>query len=197
MQKTEIIHIPGLDTPYYLQNTIDFLINYYPNLFNVIKSIIGILITVSIPISILLFFGIIYSVERLKAIRKKESKILDAKVDIGYDDGKADPELSNRWEKVIILLSSSNQNDWKQAILEADIILGSLLTKIGYKGDGIGEQLKRITKGDLESIDQAWEAHKIRNMIAHDGSGFVLDYHEAKRVINLYKQVFKEFFFIQ
>lgn len=197
-QVTEVVQSPGLNVSYYLGQIFHYLTLHYPDILIWIKSIIGYLVGISIVVSIMLFFGIIYSVERLKAIRKREEKILDAKVDIGYDDKevKSDPESASRWEKVVTLISSQNQNDWKQAILEADIILGKLLTGMGYKGEGIGEQLKRVVKGDFESIDQAWEAHKIRNMVAHDGSTFTLNHHEAKRVINLYKQVFQEFFYI-
>ncbi|MEK7213802.1 MAG: hypothetical protein AAB637_01670 [Patescibacteria group bacterium] len=195
-QTTEIVNIPGLDSPYYLDQIIGFMTAYYPHLFDWFKTILGILIGLSIPISLMLFIGIIYTVERLKAIRTKEADNFDAKVDIGYDDKKGDHELSEKWEKVDTLISSQNQNDWRQAILEADIMLASILTKMGYKGDGIGEQLQRVVKGDFQTLDQAWEAHKVRNMIAHDGSNFSLDHHEAKRVINLYKQVFQEFFFI-
>ena len=78
--------------------------------------------------------------------------------------------------------------------MEADIILGEMLEKMGYvKGETIGDKLKTIEKSDFTSLDQAWEAHKIRNMIAHEGTDYILTEREAKRVVGLYEQVFKEF----
>ena len=93
-------------------------------------------------------------------------------------------------------VDSPNTSDWRQAIIEADIILGDVLTRMKYQGEGIGEQLKGANKADFKTMDQAWEAHRIRNQKAHEGSDFAMSQHEAKRVINLYKQVFEEFFYI-
>jgi hypothetical protein len=56
--------------------------------------------------------------------------------------------------------------------------------------------MKSIEKSDFNSIDMAWEAHKIRNSIAHEGSDFLLNQREAKRVIGLYEIVFREFRYI-
>ncbi|MDP6571846.1 MAG: hypothetical protein QF747_03360, partial [Patescibacteria group bacterium] len=86
--------------------------------------------------------------------------------------------------------SSDNQNDWRLAIIEADTILDDMVTTMGYKGEGIGEKLKQIEKSDFNTLDQAWDAHKVRNTIAHGGSNYVLTQREARRVIGLYKQVF-------
>ncbi len=80
--------------------------------------------------------------------------------------------------------------------MEADIILEDLLTKMGYGGDSIGEKLKKVAKGDMKTLDEAWEAHKVRNQIAHEGSNFTLNHHEAKNVIGMYRKVFEEFYYI-
>ena len=105
-------------------------------------------------------------------------------------------QTNERWEKVEKHIESQNPTDWRLAILESDIILDEMLQKMGYKGEGIGEMLKTVEKSDFLTLDAAWEAHKVRNNIAHQGSEFVMSHPEAKRVINLYKQVFEEFFFI-
>lgn len=102
-----------------------------------------------------------------------------------------------RWEKVRDHLSSENPNDWRLAIMEADIILGEMLERMSYgKGNTIGERLQTIEPSDFTTLDKAWEAHKVRNMIAHEGSDFILTQREAKRVIELYREVFHEFRYI-
>jgi|ERR1035437_10179702 hypothetical protein len=161
------------------------------------KSIIGFLVGLSIPVSLVFFIGIIISVERLKNIRAKEHIIFNTPVEQAYDaTAKGDPELSNRWKRILELVSSTNENDQRQAIIQADIILDDILNRMGYSGDGIGEKLKGVDRGDFKTLDQAWDAHKVRNMIAHEGPDFKLSQHEAKRVINLFQQVFEEFFYI-
>jgi hypothetical protein len=106
------------------------------------------------------------------------------------------PEENIRWKRIELLLKSHNSSDWRQAIIEADVMLEDMLDKMGYPGVSIGDKLKNIEESDFETLDKAWEAHKVRNRIAHDGSGHKLPYDEASRVIGLYQDVFKEFYWI-
>lgn len=101
-----------------------------------------------------------------------------------------------KWQNVLMLVSSNNAADWRQAIIEADIMLDLMLSKIGYKGESVAEKLKQIEASDFLTLNSAWEAHKVRNRIAHMGSDFVLPRNEAQRVIDLYKEVFEEFYYI-
>ena len=103
---------------------------------------------------------------------------------------------NRRWENIQSLSNSYNSNDWKQAIIESDIILDEMLRKMGYSGESIGERLKQVEQSDFTTLNQAWEAHKIRNRVAHSGSNFVMSKDEAERVIGLYKEVFSEFYYI-
>ncbi len=102
---------------------------------------------------------------------------------------------NKRWANIQSLMRSYNANDWKQAIIEADIILDEMLKRMGYKGQSIGDRLKTVEPSDFMTLDQAWEAHKFRNRIAH-GSQYVLTKDETEKVIKMYEEVFSEFFFI-
>ena len=193
-----IVNKPEFDLSYYLDQIASFFGAHSSQITSggesIVIVVIGYLIVASIVISILLVFGIVYCVERLKYIRKKEAKIYDAKVDMGYGDFKViDDKDKKRWENVTRQIESLNENDWKNAIIEADIILGELLVKLGYKGATIGEQLKRVARSDFKTIDQAWEAHKVRNQIAHEGSDFQLNQIDARRIFTMYRQIFEEF----
>lgn len=172
---------------------------WWPTAVGIGGSIVGWLVAISIPLSLFFFIGIIYCVERLKRIRKKESERFDLKVEEAFEPEpiSGDAKLAERWQKIKGEISSANPNDWRQAILEADIMLEDVLTALGYQGDGIGEKLKRVVSGDMKALNEAWEAHKIRNQIAHDGISFQLTQHEANRVINMYKKVFEEFYQIK
>ena len=103
---------------------------------------------------------------------------------------------NEKWEKVQKLMNSFNVGDWKQAIIESDIMLEEMLNKMGYKGDSIGDKLKQIEESDFVTLNKAWEAHKFRNHIAHRGMDFTFSKTEAERIIDLYKQVFEEFYYI-
>ena len=90
-------------------------------------------------------------------------------------------------------IQSNNPNDWKLAIIEADIVLDQTLKDRGYAGTSLGERLRSITPSQLGSIDDAWEAHRVRNKIAHEGADFVLTRRIADDTIARYMNVFREF----
>lgn len=197
METDASVSVPQIDLVHYVNVFLAFLVEHYPDLVSFTKATISVLVTLSFPISVMLVIGIILSIERIKKIRRLEAKYYDAHTEPAYTDAAApDPALAQRWRKVLEQVESVNENDWRQAIMEADILLEEILIKMGYQGAGVGERLLRVEPADFTTLDQAWEAHKIRNSIAHDGSNFILNQREAKRVVNLYRQVFSEFFYI-
>lgn len=103
---------------------------------------------------------------------------------------------NDRWVRVIEHINSDAPSDWRLAILECDIMLSDMLDREGYLGGTIGEKLKVANRGDFQTLDYAWEAHKIRNAIAHEGQDFELTPREARRVVGLYETVFREFDYI-
>lgn len=109
---------------------------------------------------------------------------------------KKDRPKNESWENIKTLMESRNESDWRQAIMEADIILDSMLERMGYDGDSVGDKLKQIEESDFLTLSKAWSAHRVRNKIAHGGINFYLDKNEAERVIKNYQEVFEEFYFI-
>ena len=182
----------------YFNSVVDYFNGKSGGIVTNINSVTHFWSSVSLVYCAVLSIGLMYSIAELVAIRSKEHKIMEARVVEAYKTAAqaGDKELNFRWKTILELAESQNQNDWRQAILDADSVLDQILAKGGFIGDSIGERLTNATKGDIKTLDQAWEAHKVRNMIAHDGSTFNLTQYEAKRVINLYKQVFEEFYFI-
>lgn len=98
----------------------------------------------------------------------------------------------NRWGHVMTLIESPQENDWRQAIIEADIMLDDLLSQLGYHGISVGEKLRVVDPARFRTLQNAWEAHKIRNEIAHQGSAFPLTDHVAYRTIHNYEAVMRE-----
>lgn len=146
----------------------------------------------------LFLIGIVHLTRKINMIRGEEHRALyPARTpEIGAFDTTPEKIVNKKWESILSHIESENPSDWKLAILEADIMLEELLDKLGYHGETIGEKLKSVEKSDFTTLDLAWEAHKIRNSIAHEGTDFLLNQREAKRVIDLYREVFEEFFYI-
>ena len=101
-----------------------------------------------------------------------------------------------RWEGVVALASSPNDSDWRRAILDADSMLADLLYARGYVGETLGEKLKGANRQQFTTLDLAWEAHKMRNALAHLGEAFPLSERETKATIDQYRRVFEEFDYI-
>jgi hypothetical protein len=116
--------------------------------------------------------------------------------DMSFKHEVDEKEGSSKWRMVLKHAASRNPSDWKLAIIEADTILDALVERSGFPGTTLGERLKNADKGVFRTLDYAWEAHKIRNRIAHEGSNFVLSERDAKMTIRQYEEVFQEFGYI-
>lgn len=103
---------------------------------------------------------------------------------------------NERWKDVEGKINSANPSDWRLAILEADIMLQDMLEQMGMPGATLGEKLKAADPSFFGTLQEAWAAHKIRNIIAHEGTAYNLTFNEARRAIDLYRRVFEEFFYI-
>jgi hypothetical protein len=95
-----------------------------------------------------------------------------------------------RWNIVVGYMEGKEEALWRIGILEADNLLDELLLDRGYFGMTLADKLKQA---NFNSIDLAWNAHKMRNRIAHDGSKFVLTDRMARSTLEMYRTVFKEF----
>ena len=151
-----------------------------------IKALLSILAIIFITV-------IIYTQILLKEIHDKDHH--DMEHDIGTEPETA-RKKNDKWERVLALGFSSNASDWRLAIIEAETILEDMLIVLNYPGQSVADRLKTVDPADFKTVQQAWEAHLIRNRIAHDGSDFKLDQDEARRVLGLYERVFKEFDYI-
>jgi hypothetical protein len=95
------------------------------------------------------------------------------------------------WRRIDGYVRSENPSDWKIAILEADNLLEEVITDMGFEGENFGEKLKSIKPSQFPYLDHAWEAHKLRNDIAHS-TNRPLAHSEANRIVGLYERVFRE-----
>lgn len=153
---------------------------------------------IAIFVCVIFLMGIIYSKFMLHEVKKAKKYAIAESARKEAELLARAPKTKERakWEVVESHERSENPSDWRLAILEADVLLDELLDKLGYQGDSLGEKLKQVSHSEMATLDSAWEAHKIRNAIAHEGSGFTLTKAEASRVINLFQSVFQEFDFI-
>lgn len=157
--------------------------------------IIESLATVGMVIAVVLLVGLIYI--RIRLIQVEHHGFLKKEqMEVAKRTHLTQAAKNPRWEMIVGLASSPNEGDWRRAILEADIILASLLTEKGYPGETLGEQLKNANPLQFTTLNQAWEAHRMRNALAHLGEAYPLTERDARQTIDQYRRVFEEFDYI-
>jgi len=199
-----------INNAYIYQKFYDFLSLFSQNPDALIAKLLAffdVIKPLSVLLSLLFLTGIIYCTIRIRVV------IAEAKEKAGghghgefAEGGEAVHEESHtaepavvvnpRWEKIMEHVNSGNPSDWRLAILECDIVLHEMLTKMSYHGETLSDKLKAVERSDFLTIDKAWEAHRVRNAIAHEGSNFQISDRETKRVVGLYEEVFREFHYI-
>lgn len=146
------------------------------------------IVVIGYLLAIIALFIIVYCIVRLFELRKREEEYYGTLILAPDAEAGGHP----RWKHIEELINGATASEWRDAVIESDILLDELLMKRGYVGDGVGERLKSVEPEDLASLQDAWEAHKVRNQIAHQGSSFDLTEDLARRTVLRYENVFRE-----
>lgn len=139
------------------------------------------------------FFYIIYKLVELWREDKEKYALLFIKLPEKEEKKR---RVNQRWEDVQAHLAMDNVPSWTTAVIDCDKILDDLLRERGYQGQTTGDLLKAIPEGGLRNIQDAWDAHKIRNNLAHD-SNFVITRRIASEAVSMYETVFRELGFLE
>lgn len=99
-------------------------------------------------------------------------------------------KIREMWNNVELLMADEREASWAKAVFEADKILDYVLALKRVPGIGLGERLKN-GKNHFSNVQNAWEAHKLRNRLAHEVD-IRLANHEATRAIQLFKDSLRQ-----
>ena len=141
--------------------------------------------------SAFLLYIFIYSSIQLGNIKQHKRNMIKEQED-AWQNMHGKPAQESRFAIIQEQLESANPNDWKLSVIEADILLDETLKRNGFSGTTLGERLQSVSAANLQTLDDAWTAHKVRNQIAHGGDDFVLTQKLARDTIARYRNVFQE-----
>ena len=96
----------------------------------------------------------------------------------------------SKWLTIENQLSRDNQSSCTLAVLNADKLLDQALRERGVKGQTMGERMI-AAKTTWSNANAVWNAHKLRNQIAHE-SDHQVTYEDARRAIAGFKQALKD-----
>lgn len=147
----------------------------------------------AILLSLLFFIGFVYAKVRYSQLSEIEQEALRDAETRWVTRHASKGSRNARWEEIQGRVAENNPESWRLAVIEADILLDETLTNAGYVGQSIGEKLKTANPISFTTVQDAWDAHKVRNEIAHVGSDFVLTKKNAQDTILRYERVFHEF----
>ncbi len=137
-------------------------------------------------LSIVFTAGIIYVLAQIASSRKKEQK----------QSMHTEPEpqgaiYMHEWANIKSGIQSASDADAALIIIEADSLVDRVLKDMKLSGDTMGERLKALGEQKFESINDLWEAHKLRNQIAHEGAKGIT-YGDAVWALERYERALKK-----
>jgi hypothetical protein len=94
------------------------------------------------------------------------------------------------WHHIQEAFFKGSENDLKVSVMEADKLLNEALREAGVMGTHLGDRLKRATSGQVPNLNDLWQAHKLRNQIAHEPN-FKLKRDLAERALSIYQVALK------
>lgn len=160
-----------------------------------IAAVVPILKTISFIATIIMALAIIIIKKKgMTSAKPKEAAvnpIIEETSSLPITQKASPGAMTARWEEILRHLTTNVEAQWRFALIEADKLVEDILRRAGFPGDTMGERLMNIQSGQLQTIDGLWEAHKLRNRIAHDLNYF-LRYTEAKRAIGQFEATLRE-----
>ncbi|HSX14614.1 MAG TPA: hypothetical protein VLE72_01730 [Candidatus Saccharimonadales bacterium] len=108
----------------------------------------------------------------------------------GVSRGTIDYDLVRaRWQTIEQMATESGSG-LRNAVSEADKLLDYALKQLGTPGETMAERLKRV-EGRLSHKEDVWQAHKLRNHLAHEVS-FDLVASHAKGALAAFGQALRD-----
>lgn len=78
-------------------------------------------------------------------------------------------DVEGRWRSIEAQSKSDQQADAKQALIQADMLVDSIMKQAYIPGNNFGERLKSLRSQVSPSVYRAlWAAHIKRNELVHD-----------------------------
>ena len=153
-------------------------------------SVIGV---ISVILTIICIALIIFSLVRMVEIQISDRDEIKHEIHQAFLRKKEmERETNPKWHYIMTLIESPNESDWRVAIIEADSMMEEILREKGISGATVSELLEGAKESGYRSIQDAWNAHLVRNQIAHQGSDFSLSQVEGRRIIKMFQNFFEE-----
>lgn len=193
-------YVHFLNLEYFVVRVYEFLMGLSPVVTTLPHWVValgwGILFT-GMALSLVLLVLVIYAQIRMVQVEHEGFHALEEHEHEVHEhahgpEGESQGVVRTRWDDIVALTTSGNESDWRRAILEADVMLSDALRAYGYEGATVADQLRMANPIQMTTLNVAWEAHKVRNRVAHEGERLDLTERDVRATIDQYRRVFEE-----
>jgi hypothetical protein len=99
--------------------------------------------------------------------------------------------IRRQWIALLRRIEEGTKQSLPLAVVEADRLMDQTLKQFGYPGENFGERLRGLPPGTIANLDALWNAHRLRNRIAHEpGAAPTRD--EVLEALGAYKKAFDD-----
>lgn len=143
-----------------------------------------ILIVYSVILLIAVILVLIHS--RPKKIVKQIERDLEAMFQ--RERGK---EFTGKWQEILKRLALPEEASYRIAVIEADKFFEEAMRRLGYVGENFSDRLKQIHPTEIKNLNEVWQAHRVRNSLAHDPD-FKLSHGEAAKAVDAFEKALQD-----
>ena len=97
--------------------------------------------------------------------------------------------IKARWDEIERMAAAGGEMNLKMAVMEADKLLDHALKAMAIPGTTLGERLK-FAAYKFPKIREVWNAHRLRNQLAHESS-YYLEPSYARKAVRDFKDALR------
>jgi len=119
---------------------------------------------------ILVLVVLIIGIGMWLTVRNSAKKPRNSRRNNSFQASLSSQQFREHWQRIEDMVNAPGLEQTKAAIFEADKLLDTALRQNGFRGDTMGERLKSARQhfGNNAVYQGLWEAHKMRNALAHE-----------------------------
>ena len=149
-------------------------------------------------VSFVFLVGVVITIKKIVELSRKKARLAASADSVRALRAEElfQKQSKRAWEDILQKAHSDNSSDWLSAVIQADAIFDDILKRMGVHGETMGERLQKLDASKLTSLQDIWEAHKLRNRIAHTPST-MLRHDELLGAIAKYKKGLRELGYLE
>ena len=101
------------------------------------------------------------------------------------------PAVLKHWTDIVKRANTGTPENLRWAVMEADALVDMVLKERQTLGDTMADRLANFRREDYKTVDKLWDAHRLRNDIAHT-PGFRMTSRQAEKALLSFRDFLKE-----